>query len=106
MRHFLERGFRQIEAIRTDPVLIERREAEQNKFKREKKCEHKAQRCFMKPDINKNADSYLDVLDWQQQVLYEPPLLADLDLHQLRQFIDAPLELNLISNRFFSALKI
>ena len=31
-----ERGFRQIEAICTDPVLIERREAEQNKFKREK----------------------------------------------------------------------
>ena len=92
---FRERAVKQIIKIRHDPEMRHLREKEQKELKKAKKCSYKAQRIFVKPTLDYDAASYLDV---SGNLLYEPPFTMFLSDSQIKSFLDKPLELNVPSH--------
>src|ERR1043165_6633181 len=39
------------------------------------------------PKLNFNANDYIDLIDWQQTIVSEPPLLADISQEEVENFV-------------------
>ena len=63
-----------------------------------KKCQFKKQRVFLKPQLNYDANSYYEMIDWQSEGLYEPPFTKALTDDELRNIEHSPLVINICSN--------
>ena len=88
----------QILRIRNDEDFKAKAESEQKKLKQSKKCAYKKQRIFLKPNINYEAEDYLDVICWDTQAYFEPPYTKDMRDDEIRAFISEPLCLNVPSH--------
>ena len=68
-----EKAVDQILNIRNDPTFnaLKKKRRKRNK-KKKKKCPFKKQRVFVKPTINYDAASYIDMINWETQAYYEP----------------------------------
>ena len=93
-----KRGVDQIIRIRHDADFRGRAEAEQKHIKQTKKCTFKRQRVFVKPEVNYEAEDYLDVICWETQAYFEPPFTKDMSDEEVRGFIAKPLCLNVPSH--------
>ena len=93
-----EKAVAQILKIRNDPTFKALKNKEENEIKRAKKCTFKKQRVFVKPTINYDAASYIDMINWETQAYYEPPYTSDLTDDKIRSFKESPLSLEICSN--------
>lgn len=88
----------QILRIRNDGSMKERVKKEEQNLKQKKKCTYKRQRIFWKPEVNYQAPSYIEMIDWDSQAFYEPPLTKRLSDESVQDFIMSPLELEVVAN--------
>ena len=72
--------------------------ADQDKLRKAKLCQFKQQRVFSKPKVNFEAVMYLDVISWESQAIYEPPLTQKMTDSELKDFIASPLDLAIVSH--------
>ena len=88
-----------ISSIRNDATIKSLVEQEQNKIKRDKKCGYKRQQAFVKPKPNNEVDDYIEfTAESESNLIYEPPFTKDHSKNELKQFIDAKLDLNICNN--------
>ena len=88
----------QILKIRNNETLKEEVRKKQHQLRQKKKCPYKRQRIFVKPEINYEADSYVNLIRWDDQACHEPPYLYNLSDDEIRAFIMNQLELRIVSN--------
>ena len=70
----MKRAITHILKIRNDESFKAHKKVAENKIKQMKKCSFKKQRVFVKPVVDYNAESYVDMIrDWDVHALYEPP---------------------------------
>ena len=53
---------------------------------------------FQKPQINYEAGSYFQMIDWEVDGLYEPPYTKAMSDEELQKISIAPLKINISSN--------
>ena len=88
----------QILRLRHDPILKETIAEKERQLRRKKNCSFKKQRIFQKPQINYEAGSYFQMIDWEVDGLYEPPYTKAMSDEELQKISIAPLEINISSN--------
>ena len=81
--------------LRTNTELIAEKEVER---KKEKKCPYKRQRLFIKPQLRYDSTDYIDAIDWETEVLHEPPYTISLKEEEIRVFYTTPLVLEISSH--------
>ena len=86
-----EKAVNRILAIRNDEVVKETQLAfKQSSFKK--------QRVFIKPDLKYDSQDYVDIIDWENEALYEPPFTMSKQDAELESFISEPLVWSLSSH--------
>ena len=93
-----EKAVNRILAIRNDEVVKEKVKKTQLAFKQKKKCSFKKQRVFIKPDLKYDSQDYVDIIDWENEALYEPPFTMSKQDAELESFISEPLVWSLSSH--------
>ena len=94
-----KRAITHILKIRNDESFKAHKKAAENKIKQMKKCSFKKQRFFVKPVVDYNAESYVDMIgDWDVHALYEPPCTKRLSDDDIRSFELEPISLDIPGN--------
>ena len=97
-RAIRKRAVDQILQIRHNESMIQLAKADQDKIRKAKLCQFKQQRVFTKPKVNYEAASYLDVILWESQAIYKPPLTHKMTDSEIHDFITSPLNLDIVSH--------
>lgn len=90
-----EKAVNRILAIRNDEVVKEKVKKTQLAFKQ---SSFKKQRVFIKPDLKYDSQDYVDIIDWENEALYEPPFTMSKQDAELESFISEPLVWSLSSH--------
>ncbi|MEE3022141.1 MAG: hypothetical protein VX367_05790, partial [SAR324 cluster bacterium] len=61
-------------------------------------CQFEQQRVFSKLKVNYDAVSNLDVLSWDSQIIYEPPITQKMTDNKIQDFITSPVDLAIVSH--------
>ena len=93
-----EKAVKHILRIRNDSAFKAIIKKEENDIKKLKKCTFKKQRVFVKPKINYDAATYIEMINWETQGFHEPPFTSDLTDDEICSFKDSPLSLEICSN--------
>ena len=75
--------------------MKKKKKKKKKKEKKKKKKKNKKKNIFVKPTLDYDAASYLDV---SGNLLYEPPFTMFLSDSQIKSFLEKPLELNVPSH--------
>ena len=59
---------------------------------------HLSNKVFLKPQINYDANVYYNMIDWNEEGLYEPPFTKDFSDEELLEIEVKPVEINVSSN--------
>ena len=94
-----EKAVSQILKIRNDMEIRGLARAEQRKIQREKKCQFKRERIFIKPKPMYEANDYIEfTAESERKLIYEPPYTQNLTDEELSKYVETRLDLDICNN--------